>query len=120
MNKPDAYRGRWLAWDVHQKNIIAAADTYSEIMKLVTDQDDVVVEKAPGLHPTIATRPFTLLEDETANIIDDVRKSIPDPDNWLDTPNTRLWCQKPRELVGTPEEKYLRYLIRGIKSGITS
>jgi hypothetical protein len=119
---PNAHSGQWVAWDADRKQLLAVADTYAEIMRRVADAGavDPVVEKAPGFHPEVAARPFTLLEDESTVILDDVRKTIPDPEQWLDTPNTRLWCQKPRDLIGTPQERYVRYLLRGIRSGITS
>src|SRR5262249_54019712 len=116
---PSEYSGKWLAWDADHKSILAAADTYPEIMAFVAQagQPDLRVERARGLHPAVAEHPFVLLEDESPDVLDDVRKTIPDPEEWLDTPNTRLWCRKPRELIGTPQEKYLRYILRGIRSG---
>lgn len=116
------YQGMWIAWDDEQENILASADTYPQLMERIAalGLNDPVVETAPGLHPAVAARKFTLFSDESPNILDDVRKTIPDPEEWLDTPNTRLWCKKPRELIGTSDEVQLRYLLRGIWSGITS
>ena len=114
--------GQWVAWDKHQEHVLAAADTYPEMMARISELGlgDPVVEKAPGIHPLVAAKEFTLLPNESSDIIDDVRMTIPDPDLWLDTPNTRLWCEKPRDLIGTEQERQLRYLLRGIRSGITS
>jgi hypothetical protein len=112
----------WIAWDEEQEHVLASADTYPEVMGRVAalGLTDPVVEKAPGLHPAVAARQFTLFPDESPDILDDVRRTIPDPDQWLDTPNTRMWCKKPRDLIGTSEERQLRYMLRGIRSGITS
>jgi uncharacterized protein (DUF2384 family) len=45
---------------------------------------------------------------------------IPDSDRWLDTPHTWFGGRKPRELIGTQDERELRNLIRGIRYGITA
>ncbi len=118
--------GRWIAWDGDQETVVAAADTYPELIRLLEADglaDQAVIEKAPGVHPAVAARPFVLLDDESANIVDDINRTIPDAkdaEEWLDAPNTRLWCQRPRDFIGTPEEPSLRFLLRGIRSGFTS
>ena len=119
---PADFQGKWVVLDDDQETIRAVADTFPEILGLAQQLGlvDSVIERAPGLHPTVARRPFELLLGESANVLEDVQRTIPDADQWLDTPNTRLWCKKPRELVGTPQEGQLRYLLRGIWSGITS
>jgi hypothetical protein len=118
----DQYSGRWIAWNPDGETIAAVADTYGELMKIVADKEliDPAIEKAPGIHPALASRPFELMQGESADILQEIRQTIPDPDQWLDTPNARLWCQKPRELIGTSQEPYLRSMLRGIGSGITS
>jgi hypothetical protein len=122
---PMEIAGRWIAWDRGHKRMIAVADTYADVLRQVTvaGEGEAVVEKAPGIHSSVAERRFTLLEDESPNILDEVKavcSGFIDPDEWLDTPNTRLWCKRPRELIGTEEEKNIRYLLRGIKNGITT
>ena len=64
-----------------------------------------IIERAPGLYPADLDVPVKLLDGESADILNDVRETIPDADQWLDTPNTRLWYKRPRELIGTPGER---------------
>jgi hypothetical protein len=45
---------------------------------------------------------------------------IPNAEAWLDSPNISLGGEKPRELIGTDMEPEVRYLLRGIKDGITT
>jgi hypothetical protein len=119
---PPDLQGRWIAWDENQENLFAVADTYPELMERVQQMGlvDPIIERAPGLHPAIANMPFELLEGESSDILKDIRETIPDAEEWLETPNTRLWCKKPRDLIGTTQERQLRYLLRGFWSGITS
>jgi hypothetical protein len=118
----DVFRGRWIAWDEKHERVIAVADTYSQLLGEVSalGMAEPDIERAPGLNPAVAERAFELIEGESPDVLEDVRRTIPDPDEWLDTPNLRLRCQKPRDLVGTPQEPQLRFLLRGIWSGITT
>jgi hypothetical protein len=111
--------GKWVAWDENQETVLAVADSYSELMRCIDEFRlvDPIIERTPGLHADV---PLELLEGESADILKDVRETIPDAEQWLDTPNTRLWYKRPRELIGTPDERQLRYLLRGLWSGITS
>ena len=119
---PAEVSGKWIAWDENQEAVVAAADTYPELMQLIAEIGlaEPIIERAPGVHPALQEMPVELLEGESADILKDVRETIPGADEWLDTPNTRLWCKKPRDLIGTPQERHLRYLLRGLWSGITS
>jgi hypothetical protein len=75
----------------------------------------------PGIHPVAAARPFTLAPDESPDIMEEVRKvigALADPERWLDTPHWWFRYQKPREVIGTEDEKELRYLLRNIKYGV--
>jgi hypothetical protein len=119
---PPDLQGRWVAWDENQEKVLAVADTYPELMESVQRNGlaDPIIERAPGFHPTVANMPFKLLDGESSDILKDVGETIPNADEWLDTPNTRLGCHKPRDLIGTAQEQQLRYLLRGIWSGITS
>lgn len=114
--------GSWIAWNKARRIPIAIADTYAAALRQATDAGEAEpeIERASGIHPTAASRPFTLLEDESTNVIEDVRRIIPDAEDWLDTPNTHLWFEKPRDLIGTSREQQLRYLLRGIRNGITT
>jgi len=114
--------GRWIAWNEARRTVLATADTYEDALRQAAAADDPEPEiaKAPGIQPAVAARPFTLLEGESDNVIEDVKKIIPDSDEWLDTPNTSLWLEKPRDLIGTERERQLRYLLRGIRNGITT
>jgi hypothetical protein len=117
-----AFRGKWIAWDEDQEQILAAEDTYWGLVQRVEQMGLVNphIERAPGVHSGLADAPFVLLEGESSEILKDVQETIPAADEWLDTPNTRLWGKKPRDLIGTPQERQLRYLLRGIWSGVTS
>lgn len=113
--------GRWVAWDQRRRQIIAVADTYPELMKQVPNPDDpdVVVRTAPGIHPVAAARPFTLLSDESPDVLEDVKNVIGDEhERWLETPHWWFEGRRPRDVVGTEEEKQLRYLLRQIRYGI--
>jgi hypothetical protein len=114
--------GRWIAWDENQDQILAAADSYLALMRCIDQLGlvDPVIERAPGVQPMDSAVPVVLLNGESSDILQDVRETIPDADRWLDTPNTRLGYQRPRDLIGTPGERQLRYLLRGLWSGITS
>ena len=118
----DRQRGRWIAWDENQESILAYADTYPEIMARVEELRLVnpFVERAPGLHPSVAEKPFEIREGESPDVLNDVRETIADADGWLDTPNTQLGYEKPRTLIGTTQEEQLRDILRGIWSGISS
>lgn len=114
--------GRWVAWDRHRRQIIAVADSYPEVMKSVPDPEDpdVVVRTAPGFRPDVLARPFILLEDESPDVREDVKDVIGDDyERWLDTPHWWFGAP-PRSLIGTENEKELRYLLRHIRYGIPS
>jgi hypothetical protein len=119
---PPGSEGKWIAWDENQERMLAFADTYPELMERVREMGliDPTIERAPGVHPVAAAKPFKLLEGESPDILVDVRNTVSDPEKWLDTPNTRLGFKKPRDLIGTTQERLIRYLLRGIWAGITS
>jgi Protein of unknown function (DUF2384) len=83
-------------------------------------ESDPYVKKIPGVSPEGARKPFVVLEDESPNIIDDVSKFVPNAEVWLDSPNSFLGGEKPRDLIGTEMEREVRDLLRGIKDGITT
>jgi hypothetical protein len=114
--------GRWLAWKRKRTGrvVLAIADDYAGLMKQVANPTDpgLVVEVAPGLHPLAASRRFELLDDESPNVLEDVRKYWgAAAEQWLDSPNAWFDGRKPRELIGTEDEAGIRYLIRAIKTG---
>jgi hypothetical protein len=80
-------------------------------------ESDPYVKKVPGVSPG-ARKPFVILQDESSNIVDDVSKVVPDSEAWLDSPNSSLGGERPRDLIGTEMEREVRYLLRGIKDGI--
>jgi len=114
--------GSWIAWNRARRTVVAVADTYAEVLNKarVAGETDLEVEKAPGIHPVAASRAFSLLDDESTDVVADVHKIIPNANEWLDEPNTNLWFEKPRDLIGTDRERHLRYLLRGIRNGITT
>ena len=74
----------------------------------------------PGIAPEAARKPFSILEDESPNIMDDISMVFPDPEAWLETPNSSLGGAKPRDLISTEREREVRFLLRGIIDGITT
>jgi hypothetical protein len=119
---PPEFAGKWIAWDDNKTAMLAVADTFGDLMKIVGDNGwhDVTIERGQGVHPEVAKRRLELLPDEPADLLEDIRQTIPNADEWLDTPNSRLWCEKPRDLLQGPREEFVRSLLRGIRSGITS
>lgn len=116
------HAGRWVAWSQDRKQILAVADSFAEVMEQAeaAGESDPYVKKAPGIAPNTAFKPFQLLEDESPNVIDDVKKVFPTPDAWLNAPNDALGGDKPFDLIGTVREPEVRYLLRGIANGITT
>ena len=78
------------------------------------------MKKLPGVAPERAGKPLVILEDESSDIVADVKKLIPDAEVWLNSPNTALGGKRPLDFIGTEMELEVRYLIRGIKDGITT
>jgi hypothetical protein len=116
------YSGRWVAWTNDRKRVLAVADSFAEVVKqaIRSGESDPYVKKIPGVSPEGARKPFVILEDESSNIVDDASKVVPDAEVWLDSPNSSLGGERPRDLIGTEMERDVRYLLRGIKDGITT
>jgi Protein of unknown function (DUF2384) len=116
------YAGRWVAWTRDRQRVLAVADSFPDVMNqaIRSGESEPYVNKVPGVSPDSARRPFVLLEDESPNIVDDVSKVIPNSEAWLDSPNSWLGGEKPRDLIGTEMEWEVRYLLRGIRDGITT
>jgi hypothetical protein len=116
------YAGRWVAWTRDRQRILAVADSFADVMNqaIRSGEPDPYVKKVPGVSPEVSHKPFVILEDESSNILDDVRKVVPDAEVWLDSPNSSLGGERPRDLIGTEMEREVRYLLRGIRDGITT
>ena len=116
------YAGRWVAWTRDRQRVLAVADSFADVMNQATrsGESDPYVKKVPGVSPEGARKPFVILEDESSNIVDDVSKVVPNAEVWLDSPNSSLGGERPRDLIGTEMEREVRYLLRGIKDGITT
>jgi HEAT repeat protein len=116
------YAGRWVAWTRDRQRVLAVANSFADVMEqaIASGESDPYVKKVPGVSLEAAHKPFAILEDESSNILDDVRKVFPDPDAWLDAPNSFLGGERPRDLISTEREREVRYLLRGIKDGITT
>jgi len=61
---------------------------------------------------------YKVFEDEDPDILEELKKFFPDPYRWLDTPNDRLWGERPRDFIGTDKEIRVRNLLRRLKYGI--
>jgi hypothetical protein len=116
------HSGRWVAWSRDRQRILAVANSFADAMRqaLTAGEHDPYVKKIPGVSPASRRMPFAILEDESPNIIDDIRKVFPDSEAWLNTPNNSLGGEKPRDLISTDREREVRYLLRGIEDGITT
>ncbi len=117
-NDPDDYPGMWLAWDRDQKKILAVSDDIWEAQQIAekTGEKDPWLERAPGFAPGVLERLNDLREDESPNIVDDLRTTIPDVDEWLQTPQMFLGGKTPNAVIGTPDEWILRNRLRMIWS----
>jgi co-chaperonin GroES (HSP10) len=56
-----------------------------------------------------------LLPEEKADLLEEVQDLVDDPKVWLDTPHPSLGWQKPKDLIGTANEQFLRDLLRSIR-----
>jgi Protein of unknown function (DUF2384) len=116
------YAGRWVAWTNDRQRVLAVADSFADVVDQAarSGEPDPYVNKVPGVSPESARKPFMILDDESSNIVDDVSKVVPDAEVWLDSPNSSLGGERARDLIGTDMEQDVRYLLRGIKDGITT
>jgi hypothetical protein len=116
------HAGRWVAWTRDRRRVVAVADSFADVLDqaIRSGEPDPYVKKLPGVSPGGARKPVATLEDESSNIMDDVSKVVPDAEIWLDSPNSSLGGQRPRDLIGTEMEREVRYLLRGIRDGITT
>jgi Protein of unknown function (DUF2384) len=58
--------------------------------------------------------------DESANLEQLIAEVVPDADTWKQTPNAVLGGKRPIDLIGTPQERVLRDLLRAAKHGMMS
>jgi Protein of unknown function (DUF2384) len=72
-------------------------------------------QKKPSVMSSISNG---LLPGEDPDIRKDVTALVADPSKWLDTPNSQLGGNKPKDLIGTDREQLLRDLLRAIKYGM--
>jgi Protein of unknown function (DUF2384) len=116
------YAGRWVAWTRDRRRILAVANSFADVVKQAnrSGESDPYVKKVPGVSLEGIRKPFVILDDESTNIVEDVSKLIPDAEEWLDSPNSLLGGERPRDLIGTDMEPEVRYLLRGIRDGITT
>ncbi|MBV9123503.1 MAG: DUF2384 domain-containing protein [Planctomycetes bacterium] len=116
------YAGRWVAWTRDRQRVLAVADSFTDVLKQAqaAGEPDPYIKKAPGVSPAAVPKALALLEGESPNILDDIHELFPDPEAWLDAPNSWLGGDKPRDLIGTEREWEVRYLLRGIQNGITT
>lgn len=55
-----------------------------------------------------------LLPGEHEDIREDIRALLSNADEWMDAPNTAFMGRKPKELIGTPDERLLRRMLRTV------
>ena len=72
------HAGRWVAWTRDRQRILAVADSFADAMTqaLAAGEQDPYVNKAPGVSLDAGRKPFVILEDDSPNIIDDVRRLV--------------------------------------------
>ena len=58
-----------------------------------------------------------LLPWEHEDIREDVRELLSNADAWLETENVAFTGRKPKDLIGTPDERLLRNMLRAAISG---
>lgn len=61
-----------------------------------------------------------LFDDEKADLREEVKGIVSDPDRWMATPNDQLGGRRPIDMIGAKEEQELRDLLRAIKHGMVS
>jgi hypothetical protein len=64
--------------------------------------------------------PLNLLDDEKADLREEVKMMVKDPDRWLNTPNSQLGGRKPIDFIGTSQEQLVGDLLRAVKYGLFS
>jgi hypothetical protein len=116
------YQGKWIAWDENMEHVVASADTYLELVDYIERMNlgNPHMQRAPGIDPALANKQFELMEGESPDIMQDIRATIPNPEQWLDAPNPHFGLQKPREMIGTDQEPLIRNMLRRIWNGIFS
>jgi uncharacterized protein (DUF2384 family) len=55
--------------------------------------------------------------DENKDLRDLAAEVVDKPEEWMNHPHPMLGMQRPRDLLGTPQEPILRAILRGIKTG---
>ena len=53
-----------------------------------------------------------LLPEENSDIGQEIAAIIKEPSQWLDMPNDQLGGDKPKDLIGTAREQFIRDLLR--------
>ena len=56
-----------------------------------------------------------LFPGEKADLKEEIREVVPDPETWLTSPNDHLGGREPIDLIGKSDESLLRDLVRAIK-----
>ncbi|MDQ2688421.1 MAG: hypothetical protein M3Y28_11210 [Armatimonadota bacterium] len=55
-----------------------------------------------------------LLPGEHEDIREDVRALFSNADEWMDAPSPKFHFRKPNDLIGTPDERLIRDMLRQI------
>lgn len=119
---PADLAGKWIAVDDDQERVLAWADTFPQLLELIEQKGlgDPEIHIAPGFPPNFYENAAKLLEGESPEILTDIYKTIPEAEQWLNTPNDYFGSKAPRELIGTPNEWQLRFMLRRIWYGCYS
>jgi hypothetical protein len=90
-------------------------------MRHIADPDDpdLEVDIAPGSSLRGPDLHLELLEWESPNILDDVKRVWRGAaEEWLTAPTPLLRGKTPQELIGTKEEPAVRYLLRSVRGAL--
>lgn len=112
--------GCWIVWDEAARIVFAISDEYDATIlgALKSSDPNIMVDVAPGAR---REEQLQLLDWESPDVVSDVKLLWGSTaDAFLDAPNPRFDWRRPRDLVGTNDERLLRWLLRAVKDGITA
>jgi hypothetical protein len=66
------------------------------------------------------TRRTEVNPDATRDIFELIEEVVPDPEQWIDSPNAHFGAKTPRKAIEGGEEPFVRNLVLSIKYGMFS